>query len=126
MRKHSLGYYEVIDKPTQIELNDYYSKKYYQESICSYEQNYDQDELEYISIKIKQRTYLVEQLSGKTEGTLLDVGCGEGFTLKHYYDSGWEVRGIDFSKSGVTKQNPDMLNYLDVGDIYETLNGYQN
>ncbi len=42
---------------------------------------------------IKQRAYVVEQLSGKTEGTLLDVGCGEGFTLKHYADSGWEVRG---------------------------------
>ena len=24
---------------------------------------------------------------------VLDVGCGEGFTLKHYADSGWEVRG---------------------------------
>jgi len=93
LKKHSLGYYEVIDKPTQKELNDYYAKKYYQEAIGSYEQNYDQDELEYISIMIKQRAYVVEQLSGKTEGTLLDVGCGEGFTLKHYADSGWEVRG---------------------------------
>ena len=43
LKKHSLGYYEVIAKPTQKELNDNYAKKYYQEAIGSYEQNYDQD-----------------------------------------------------------------------------------
>ena len=126
LKKHNFGFYEIVDKPTQEELNAYYAEKYYQEAKGSYEHTYEPDELEYLKLKIKQRAYVVQNLTGKTEGFLLDVGCGEGFTLKHYADSGWEVRGIDFSKAGVTKQNPDMLNCLDVGDIYETLNSYQN
>ena len=126
LKKHSFGFYEVVDKPTQEELNIYYAEKYYQEAKGSYEQTYDQDELEYIWLKIKQRAYLVEQLTSRTEGSLLDVGCGEGFTLKHYADSGWQVQGIDFSKAGVEKQNLEMMEYVDVGDIYETINRYQN
>ncbi len=126
LKKHSLGFYEVVEKPTQEELNAYYKSKYYQEAIGSYEHNYDKDELKYINLNIKQRAYIVQHLMGKTEGTLLDVGCGEGFTLKYYADLGWKVWGIDFSKAGVIKQNPDMLSYLEIGDIYEKLNDYQN
>tara|TARA_Y100000590_G_scaffold470606_1_gene666836 strand:+ start:796 stop:1686 length:891 start_codon:yes stop_codon:yes gene_type:complete len=126
LKKHSFGFYEVVDKPTQEELNAYYAEKYYQEAKGSYEQTYDQDELEYIWLKIKQRAYLVKQLTGRTEGSLLDLGCGEGFTLKHYADLGWQVQGIDFSKAGVKKQNPEMRDYVYVGDIYETINRYQN
>jgi 2-polyprenyl-3-methyl-5-hydroxy-6-metoxy-1,4-benzoquinol methylase len=125
LKKHKLGYYEVADKPAEEELNNYYANKYYQEAKDSYEQDYDPDELAYISIKIKQREHVVENLTGKNKGTLLDVGCGEGFTLQHYAERGWLVQGIDYSESGVEKQNPEMRSHVDVGDIYETLSRYQ-
>ena len=124
LKKTSLGYFELVDKPTLKELNEYYANKYYQQGMGQYEISYDEDELKYIILKIKQRTFIVDKFLKRAKGKLLDVGCGEGFTLKHYFEKKWQVKGVDFSRAGLEQQNPDMLDYVDVGDIYEILNGY--
>ncbi len=125
LKRNKLGFFEVVNKPTQEELNSYYADKYFQQAEGSIQRTYNEDELRYIGLKNKQRSFLVERLTKKTDGKMLDVGCGEGFTLKHYFDLGWWVRGIDFSKAGLETQNPDMLKYVDIGDIYEKLIRYK-
>lgn len=123
IRTH-LGYLEVANKPSQKELNEYYANKYYQEGLGSYRRTYDEDELKYVRLKIKQHSFILSIITKKTKGKLLDVGCGEGFILKHYAEKGWDVKGTDFSSAGLEQQNPDMLEHVDIGDIYENLERY--
>jgi len=88
LKRTSLGYFEVAEKPSQEELDTYYAEIYYQQGLGYYDKSYDEDELKYIKLKIKQLSYIVNNLMKITKGKLLDVGCGEGFTLKHYAELG--------------------------------------
>ena len=121
--KNDLGFYQLKDKPSQEELQKYYNKKYYQEQTGSYQNVYNNDEIEYFNHKIKQKAYVINALH-PNKGAILDVGCGEGFTLKYYFEKGWNVTGIDFSDSGIKKHNSDMGKYIDVGDIYDKIKNY--
>ena len=124
LQKHELGFYEVKDKPTLEELQDYYANKYYQESSStSYAPNYSKDELEYFRVR-NERYYSVAQKIRKTKviaGSFLDVGCGEGYGLSYFKEQGYIVKGLDFSSSGVLSQNPDCLNELVTGDLFKLL-----
>ena len=122
LQKHKLGYYEIKKKPTLAELQDYYAKKYYQESSSkSYKLNYTKDEIEYFRIR-NERYYLAAKNIRKIDkGNYLDVGCGEGFGLKFFKERGYKVKGLDFSSSGVSKQNPDCLDDLVTGDLFDLL-----
>lgn len=122
LKKNELGFLQVDPLPSQFELNEYYSKKYYQESTSkTYQQEYSDEELAYINTKIAQKAYIVYQhLKGKT-GNFLDVGCGEGFAMNFYSKKGWKVQGIDYSEYGIMKFNPDVINNFEKGDIYLTI-----
>lgn len=120
-KKHQLGYQEIIDKPNQNELDDYYQNKYYQESISkSYAHSYKKQELEFIKNKLKQKFKIVKDNvpDGKS---FLDVGCGEGFALSYFFKEGYTVKGIDYSSAGVKKHNPDCLGFLASGDLFGLL-----
>jgi 2-polyprenyl-3-methyl-5-hydroxy-6-metoxy-1,4-benzoquinol methylase len=51
----------------------------------------------------------------------LDVGCGEGFVLKIFKDSGWEIMGVDYSTHGIKTKNPELESFIIQGDVYEEL-----
>lgn len=120
--KHKLGFLQVDPLPTQAELNEYYAKKYYQESTSlTYQQNYSEEELKYINNKIAQKAYVVDQRFTKESGSLLDVGCGEGFVMDFYYKINWKVCGIDFSEFGIMKFNPHLISTFEKGDIYDAI-----
>ena len=120
--KNPFGFYSLREIPSQEELNKYYSDKYYQKPIGSYEKVYSDEEVQYINNKIEQK-YLVVldilQIAGIP--SLLDVGCGEGWALKYFKKKSWEVMGLDYSEFGCKNQNPDCLKYLMVGDIYANI-----
>jgi 2-polyprenyl-3-methyl-5-hydroxy-6-metoxy-1,4-benzoquinol methylase len=122
LQKHELGFYEIKDKPTVKELQDYYANKYYQEvSSSGYEFNYSKDELEYFRVK-NERYYSIAKKIRKIEnGSFLDVGCGEGYGLSYFKEQGYIVKGLDFSSSGVSSKNPNCLNELVVGNLFELL-----
>ena len=122
LQKHELGYYEVKNKPTENELKKYYTNKYYQESMSSsYQHEYSKDELEYFEVRNKRYYSVIRNMRRKKKGTFLDVGCGEGFSLSYLKKHGYIVKGLDFSSTGVKSQNPDCLNELVVGDLFELL-----
>lgn len=117
-------YYQLKNKPSQLELNDYYANKYYQQSLSSYKTEYSQEELELIEARNLQREYLINEIlsvSQNRDRSMLDVGCGEGFALQTFYNKGWKVKGLDFSIEGIKKQNPSMVKHFMEGDIYALL-----
>ena len=118
LKKHKLGYYEVKDKPSDKELNDYYSRKYYQEETGNYRKSYPTDEISHLRERVAQREFVINKIVKKENGKLLDVGCGEGIELQFFHEKGWDVEGIDFSLSGMENINPKMLEYSEKGNIY--------
>ncbi len=123
LRKNSIGYWEVRDRPTTQELQMYYADKYYQEALGSYELEYSKDELANINNKVNHRANVLKaHLPIKTRvGSLLDVGCGEGFTLDFFRRMGWTIKGMDFSSAGIKSKNPNCLDALVTGDVFELL-----
>ena len=118
LKRNDLGYYEVANKPTSDELQAYYAEKYYQESKGSYEAVYTPPEERYIYNQIKRKHAVISKYN-KSPQNLLDVGCGEGFTLAYFKKIGLSVKGIDYSSAGVASKNPDCMDDLEVGDIFE-------
>jgi len=43
---------------------------------------------------------IIEHMTGKSDGRLLDIGCGYGFFLKKMKHNGWDVEGIEVSPFG--------------------------
>ncbi len=118
--KNRFGFFEAAEKPNNAELAEYYSEKYYQDSKGSYEQTYPEEELQYFHNKIDERYWVVNKLlvGSKNKNSFLDIGSGEGFTLKYFKEKNWDITGIDFSEFGCKKFNPDCVPHLLVGDIY--------
>ena len=120
--KNQHGYYSVKNIPTEVELAEYYEKKYYQAAVGSYEIEYDSEEILYFKNKIEERAYIIEQnLSASNNRRFLDVGCGEGWALNNYKEKGWEVDGLDYSDFGCEKFNSSCQENLIVGNIYSNL-----
>ncbi len=123
IRRHPLGFFEVIDKPSTQELQKYYANKYYQEGNGSYELVYTKQELTYFRAKLEQREAVLNQHLpvDNLKGRMLDVGCGEGYALAYFQEQGWTVKGIDFSDEGVNSKNPDCCDVLETGDVFELI-----
>jgi 2-polyprenyl-3-methyl-5-hydroxy-6-metoxy-1,4-benzoquinol methylase len=123
LQKHPLGYWEIENKPTPQELQQYYAEKYYQEGLGSYELEYTRDELTYFNAKLEQRSAVLQRhlLPENGKPRLLDVGCGEGYTLSFFRQQGWSVKGFDFSSAGVKSKNPACMDALVTGDIFTLL-----
>ena len=120
--KNDYGFIELLNKPTQQELDIYYSKKYYQESLSNtYALKYSSSESQYIINKIHQKNLVIEEMTLNKPGKFLDVGAGEGFALQYFFDLGWKVTGLDYSSFGVKSHNPKQERFLIKGDIFNNL-----
>ncbi len=121
-RNKFYGYYEVDPKPTVNELRIYYEKKYYQNEKGAYAKQYTEQELLYFHNKIIQNDYVIKKIQKSTNNRrLLDIGCGEGFTLNYYYGNDWQVTGIDFSEFAIKAHHPHLLPYLIKGNVFEEI-----
>ncbi len=118
--RHELGFMTVSEKPSSSDLQKYYSEKYYQQGLGSYDTSYTDEEISYFNAKIAQRYHLIKRYF-KDSGSFLDVGCGEGFALNFFKNKGWNSQGLDFSSAGVTAQNPQCINLLKTGNIFDLL-----
>jgi 2-polyprenyl-3-methyl-5-hydroxy-6-metoxy-1,4-benzoquinol methylase len=105
--RNKYGFYELTEKPAPEDLRHYYADKYYQQSLSSYSKEYSAEELKYIRNKIEQKYALIAgQFEGRLPLKLLDVGCGEGYTLSFFKNMGWQVKGLDVSEAGIKQHNP--------------------
>lgn len=124
LQKNKLGFFEVEPKPTLKELEEHYSKKYFQQGHGSYSSGYNQEELDYFNNQAELcKATLTRYFNCKN--SLLDVGCGEGFFSSYFYRNGWDVTCIDFSAAGITQHNPHLSKFFKKGDVFSTLDEYQ-
>lgn len=122
LRRHALGFLEVIERPSPEALNAYYAQTYYQSGQGSFRTRYSDLELSVIHQRVTHRAEQALALLGQDpKGRLLDVGCGEGFVLKAFFDKGWSVCGMDYSLAGVENMNPDMAPFVAHGDVFSLL-----
>lgn len=122
LRRHEFGFLEVVDKPSPDELKAYYHERYYQTEQSNYRKQYPEDELRSLDLKIAQKAAIVADIRGTdAPGSMLDVGCGEGFALAWFQKRGWQVEGIDYSRAGLESFHPDPLPRLEVGDMLSLL-----
>lgn len=119
--KNKYGFHELVAKPSEAELKEYYANKYYQQSVQMHQREYSDDDLVWKRNKLEQKAYLAEQYRDRAVGnkvkTFLDVGAGEGFAMTYFAQAGWEVCGLDYSSYGCSVHNPAMLQKLRIGDI---------
>lgn len=114
-----LGYYEASPKPSVEELEKHYSEKYYQQALGSYSHTYSEEELKYfrnvgeVALRTAHRLGLHE--------SLLDLGCGEGFFSRLFYDRNWQLSCCDFSEFGLSNHNAEILPFFVSGDLFEVI-----
>jgi 2-polyprenyl-3-methyl-5-hydroxy-6-metoxy-1,4-benzoquinol methylase len=115
------GYFEVENKPSELELSEYYSKKYFQNhanKINKYQEKYAATDIDFINNKIANKYELIRQKAGsKKIDSFIDIGCGEGFALSFFSKKGIKSLGVDFSDFGIKNQNPDQLTNFRQGNV---------
>lgn len=116
------GFVSTTPLPTTEELQKFYAETYYQAPVSStYQQSYDELELEYKRTKCNALIHALKSLSQGSGKNFLDVGAGEGFLLNAAHESGFQVTGLDFSAFGVNKFFPHLSERHRSGDIFRSL-----
>ncbi len=122
VKKTKYGYYELIVKPSPEKLSEYYSKKYFQESKGAYQKEYSDSEIKFIENRIKRKYNIInDNLSLNHQMKFLDIGCGEGWSLSFFHSQGWEVKGLDFSTFACQSNNPDMVQFIEDGNVFDNI-----
>lgn len=123
IEKTEAGYYRLRNIPSEEELRQYYALKYYQENKGSYQQEYSEDEKRFFRNKVIQKAFVVNELRNDPEfkGSMIDIGCGEGWPMAWFYSEGWEVCGLDYSDFGLLKTHPHLAAFLRKGNIYDEM-----
>lgn len=116
---HKLGYIEAMPKPSSDVLKKHYEDKYYQDAKGTYAPDYCDDELIHFANIAKAAQTTARNLDLPNQ--LLDLGCGEGFFAKYFFDADWEVSCADYSTFGISKHNPELMDYFIAGDIYTSI-----
>jgi 2-polyprenyl-3-methyl-5-hydroxy-6-metoxy-1,4-benzoquinol methylase len=114
----------VEPKPTPEMLSELYRDIYFQQSIsATFQQEYSLEDLDLIRRDNDLALTIIESIRHGQEkkGTLLDVGCGEGFFLSSARARGFRVYGLDYSSYGIERYNPWMLDCFRQGDIFRSL-----
>tara|TARA_B100001250_G_scaffold414603_1_gene454452 strand:+ start:13548 stop:14423 length:876 start_codon:yes stop_codon:yes gene_type:complete len=127
LKKNKLGFYELVDKPSNQVLSNYYKNKYYQQKKGLYDYQYKDSEINYKILRLNIQFEIISNIISKNDKkSLLDIGCGEGFTLNYFFNNGWDVSGIDFSSYGAEIHNPTLVKFISVGDLYDNLEIIEN
>lgn len=123
--RHPLGFWQLKDPPDAETLRAYYTDLYYQTAQSNYRPEYPAEEIAWFSMKIERIAAAVAGLGdGAKAGSFLDVGCGEGFAMDWFSRHGWDVRGLDYSRQGLERMNPHLLDRLETGDLPELLDAH--
>lgn len=127
LKKHPYGFLTLVNPPDSEELAQYYAEKYFQFEQANYRSSYSSQELAAIKLRIELRAAHAEKFRRCDKvGTLLDVGCGEGFVMAFYAEKGWDVEGLDHSAAGLENMNPDQLSNMTQGNLFELLEKKMN
>jgi 2-polyprenyl-3-methyl-5-hydroxy-6-metoxy-1,4-benzoquinol methylase len=117
LKQNNYGFFQVYPIPNQMDLEEYYSKKYYQApTVATYSKNYNEEELRLTQIAAEVTDFVLKRNSLNSNSNLFDVGCGEGFFMSFLEQLGWSVCGTDYSEEGIKAQNPHLFNSISFGN----------
>jgi len=111
-RFDSFGTREVTPLPSDEELKKFYENNYFQELNGSYQKDYSSEEISYFHFYHQIFYQLYKNNINRTPKTLLDVGCGEGFTADWFHKNGVNVSAVDFSDFAIKKFHPELINKI--------------
>lgn len=119
------GFRSVAPLPTRHELADFYASEYYQRSVSeSYRQAYSDQQIAYKRLYARA---LLQAIGAPAQaGSLLDVGCGEGYLLAEAEVGGWDVAGIELSSYAIERFNPHVRDRVAVGDADGILSRFES
>lgn len=127
MKQNNLGFWELAQLKTKEEISSVYKTKYFDSH--NFERLYDPEEFFHKQIPYQEAEFVfleyLKHESAIPPYSLLDVGCGEGFSLNYFNQKGWSVQGIDYSIEGVSRHFPDLKDKVQVGDLDSILSGYR-
>lgn len=115
--KHNLGFIEAFPKPAEIDLESFYSQRYFQEEHGGYSNSYTEDEVLHFELDARVARHIAE--SFKVEKLLLDLGCGEAFFAAAFLRAKWKVQCYDFSNAGIQRCNLQLLSFFKQGNLNE-------
>lgn len=115
--EHNLGFIEALPKPTEIDLESFYSQRYFQEEHGGYSNSYTEDELLHFELDARVARHIAESFQVKE--LLLDLGCGEAFFAAAFLRAKWKVQCYDFSNAGIQRCNPQLLGFFEQGNLNE-------
>ena len=109
----SCGFMFVYPQPTKEELEEIYSENYFDE--------WGSKEAENALREIKMKTYRKQLLEiGKFQDfhTILDIGCGLGYSLDSAVEQGYEITGVEFNEvvANEIRQRHEKI-YTDLDEI---------
>lgn len=112
-----LGYLELTPKPTGAELLAYYRDRYFTGNgeRSQYSRTYSPEEIEHAALAVSEMLTYARSEPGRA----YEVGCGEGFIMHGLRERGWQVRGVDATLDGIQMHNPDLVDVVDVGDVFD-------
>ena len=116
------GWRRVTPTPSSEELKAFYAQEYFQQSHGTYAPAYTETELAHRELLARQMLAAIAQArSGAAPGALLEIGCGEGWLMAAAQAEGYDVHGLDFSRDGLARFNPQLLDRAEFGDAFESL-----
>jgi 2-polyprenyl-3-methyl-5-hydroxy-6-metoxy-1,4-benzoquinol methylase len=121
---NSIGFFEVTPKPTVAELEKHYTEKYYQRNLSTYKKTYSPSELQYFEVEAQLCLATLDKYAS-VDTSLLDIGCGEGFFARYFFEKHWNVTCVDFSSDGIERHNKVLLDCFDQSDIFTYLDNKQ-
>lgn len=116
LNQHKLGFWELANKPTPEELAAFYRKQYFDSQ--NFEKKYSDEEYAHKHLAYLEAEAVFKDYNHQHQGPfkVLDVGCGEGFSLKFFDKETWQATATDYSKDGVERHFPQYLSKLVTGD----------
>jgi len=119
-----MGFYHAYPIPSQEELDLFYREEYFQAcKSASYSHDYSEEEMQFIVTQPVVADYVWNQAGKNSVGKLIDIGCGEGFFARYFYDHGWEIECCDLSSFAIERHNPEILSFFTENNIFKELDG---
>ncbi len=121
--KTEFGYYRADPVPSDAELHDWYSKKYYSSVHPEMYRKENAEEREWLARECRWAAEDLLRLrpEARTSG-LLDIGCGPAYLMAEMHRRGFAVTGIDPDPGAAAHYNPDVAGAVSAGSWQDIVN----